>query len=53
MAIQLGVVMDPIGSIKIVKDSTFAMLLEGLCVCFGAILEGFTGALLGSRMAGK
>jgi glutathione synthase len=26
--IQLGVVMDPIGSIKIRKDSTFAMLLE-------------------------
>lgn len=26
--IQLGVVMDPIGSIKISKDSTFAMLLE-------------------------
>lgn len=25
---QLAVVMDPIGSIKIVKDSTFAMLLE-------------------------
>lgn len=28
MTIQLGVVMDPIGSIKISKDSTFAMLLE-------------------------
>ena len=28
MAISLGVVMDPIGSIKIHKDSTFAMLLE-------------------------
>ena len=28
MTIQLGVVMDPIGTIKIVKDSTFAMLLE-------------------------
>lgn len=28
MTIQLGVVMDPIGSIKIAKDSTFAMLLE-------------------------
>ncbi|MEW8507602.1 MAG: glutathione synthase [Candidatus Thiodiazotropha sp.] len=27
MTIQLGVVMDPIGSIKIHKDSTFAMLL--------------------------
>jgi glutathione synthase len=27
MTIQLGVVMDPIGSIKIQKDSTFAMLL--------------------------
>ena len=27
MSIQLGVVMDPIESIKIVKDSTFAMLL--------------------------
>lgn len=26
--IRLGVVMDPIGSIKIAKDSTFAMLLE-------------------------
>jgi glutathione synthase len=28
MTISLGVVMDPIGSIKIHKDSTFAMLLE-------------------------
>ncbi|MBI3545406.1 MAG: glutathione synthase [Gammaproteobacteria bacterium] len=28
MTIRLGVVMDPIGSIKIKKDSTFAMLLE-------------------------
>ncbi len=28
MRIKLGVVMDPIGSINIVKDSTFAMLLE-------------------------
>jgi len=28
MTIRLGVVMDPIGSIKIRKDSTFAMLLE-------------------------
>lgn len=28
MPITLGVVMDPIGSIKIHKDSTFAMLLE-------------------------
>lgn len=28
MQIQLGVVMDPIRSIKIAKDSTFAMLLE-------------------------
>ncbi len=28
MNISLGVVMDPIGSIKIKKDSTFAMLLE-------------------------
>lgn len=28
MTIQLGVVMDPMGSIKISKDSTFAMLLE-------------------------
>lgn len=28
MMIRLGVVMDPIGTIKIVKDSTFAMLLE-------------------------
>ena len=28
MTIQLGVVMDPIGSIKVSKDSTFAMLLE-------------------------
>jgi len=28
MSIDLGVVMDPIGSIKIEKDSTFAMLLE-------------------------
>ncbi|MES9847081.1 MAG: glutathione synthase, partial [Candidatus Thiodiazotropha sp.] len=27
MTIQLGVVMDPIGTIKIQKDSTFAMLL--------------------------
>ncbi|MBT8136239.1 MAG: glutathione synthase [Gammaproteobacteria bacterium] len=27
MTVQLGVVMDPIGSIKPVKDSTFAMLL--------------------------
>ncbi len=27
MAIQLGVIMDPIGSINIKKDSTFAMLL--------------------------
>jgi glutathione synthase len=29
MPLSLGVVMDPIGSIKIHKDSTFAMLLEG------------------------
>jgi len=28
MSIKLGVIMDPIGSIKITKDSTFAMLLE-------------------------
>ena len=28
MSIRLGVVMDPIGSINIKKDSTFAMLLE-------------------------
>ncbi len=28
MSIDLGVVMDPIGTIKIAKDSTFAMLLE-------------------------
>ena len=28
MTLRLGVVMDPIGSIKINKDSTFAMLLE-------------------------
>jgi glutathione synthase len=28
MPISLGVVMDPIGSIKVHKDSTFAMLLE-------------------------
>ncbi len=28
MTLQLGVVMDPIGSINIKKDSTFAMLLE-------------------------
>ena len=28
MAIQLGIVMDPIGSIHVKKDSTFAMLLE-------------------------
>lgn len=28
MSIKLGVVMDPISSIKVVKDSTFAMLLE-------------------------
>lgn len=28
MTIRFGVVMDPIGSIKIRKDSTFAMLLE-------------------------
>ncbi|MCG8098569.1 MAG: glutathione synthase, partial [Candidatus Thiodiazotropha taylori] len=27
MTIQLGVVMDPIETIKIYKDSTFAMLL--------------------------
>ena len=26
--IKLGVIMDPIGSINIKKDSTFAMLLE-------------------------
>jgi len=29
MSIELGVVMDPIGSINIKKDSTFAMLLAG------------------------
>ena len=29
MSVALGVVMDPISSIKIHKDSTFAMLLEG------------------------
>lgn len=29
MTISAGVVMDPIGSIKVHKDSTFAMLLEG------------------------
>ena len=29
MAVSLGVVMDPISTIKIHKDSTFAMLLEG------------------------
>ncbi|GAB3744684.1 glutathione synthase [Lysobacter olei] len=29
MPLDIVVVMDPIGSIKIVKDSTFAMLLEG------------------------
>ena len=28
MAIKLGIVMDPIKSIKIKKDSSFAMLLE-------------------------
>ncbi|HEY5789529.1 MAG TPA: glutathione synthase, partial [Gammaproteobacteria bacterium] len=28
MSLRLGVVMDPIGSIKTYKDSTFAMLLE-------------------------
>lgn len=28
MSIKLGVVMDPIGSINIIKDSTFAMLLQ-------------------------
>jgi glutathione synthase len=28
MTLRFGVVMDPIGSIKINKDSTFAMLLE-------------------------
>ena len=28
MAIKLGIVMDPIQSIKIKKDSSFAMLLE-------------------------
>ncbi len=28
MAIKLGIIMDPIGSIKIKKDSSFAMLLE-------------------------
>jgi glutathione synthase len=27
--VDIIVVMDPIGSIKIAKDSTFAMLLEG------------------------
>lgn len=29
MGLDIAVVMDPIGSIKIAKDSTFAMLLEG------------------------
>jgi len=29
MAFSLGVVMDPISTIKVYKDSTFAMLLEG------------------------
>src|SRR5690606_22657823 len=29
MSLNIVVVMDPIGSIKIAKDSTFAMLLEG------------------------
>ncbi len=29
MTISAGVVMDPIGSIKVQKDTTFAMLLEG------------------------
>ncbi len=29
MAVSLGVVMDPIAKIKVHKDSTFAMLLEG------------------------
>src|SRR5258707_1081495 len=28
MPLQVAVVMDPIGTIKIVKDTTFAMLLE-------------------------
>ncbi len=28
MSIKIGVVMDPIGSINIIKDSTFAMLLQ-------------------------
>jgi len=28
MPLKVAVVMDPIGSIKIAKDSTFAMLLE-------------------------
>jgi len=29
MPLDIVVVMDPIGSIKVAKDSTFAMLLEG------------------------
>jgi glutathione synthase len=28
MALAIGVLMDPIGAIKVAKDSTFAMLLE-------------------------
>ena len=52
----LAVVMDPIGSIKIVKDSTFAMLLEaqrrgwGLHYVVPGSL-GFRGGVAGGRLA--
>lgn len=53
---RLAVVMDPIGSIKIVKDSTFAMLLEAQrrgwalhYVVPGSL--GFRGAVAGARLA--
>ena len=53
---RLAVVMDPIGSIKIVKDSTFAMLLEAQrrgwalhYVIPGSL--GFRGNVAGARLA--
>lgn len=53
---RLAVVMDPIGSIKIVKDSTFAMLLEAQrrgwalhYVVPGSL--GFRGGVAGGRLA--
>jgi len=53
---RLAVVMDPIGSIKIVKDSTFAMLLEAQArgwplhyVLPGSL--GFRGGVAGGRLA--